>query len=124
MIRMGLIGAGRMGAVHARHAASLPGVELTRVVDLNANAAEQLAAPHDAKAGTMPSEILGDGDAAATASAQIQCERQSPPMTRPAPASATARVASPVSASRISPWLTTANCSVGTMNPPSAPCPS
>jgi len=71
MLRLGLIGAGRMGSVHAKHAAALQGVELTHVVDVNAKAAERLAASLDAKASTMPSDILSDGsvDAVLIASA-------------------------------------------------------
>jgi myo-inositol 2-dehydrogenase / D-chiro-inositol 1-dehydrogenase len=46
MIEVALFGAGRIGQIHAGNIARLPGVKLKYVVDVNRNAAVELAAKH------------------------------------------------------------------------------
>jgi predicted dehydrogenase len=51
-IRAAVVGAGRLGSLHAAKYAALPGVKLTHVVDIDANRAAQLAAEYGAVAAT------------------------------------------------------------------------
>lgn len=59
MLRVGLLGAGRIGQVHAVNIAGNPGSTLVAVSDFYAEAAEKLAAPYGADARTTD-EILAD----------------------------------------------------------------
>lgn len=58
-IRLAIFGAGRIGAVHARNAAALPGVEIAHVIDPGTDPAP-LAREIGARA-TETAEALGDG---------------------------------------------------------------
>jgi len=58
VVRLGLIGAGRIGTMHAGNIARhVPGAELAAVADARAEAAQQLAARYDAKARDVDSLI-------------------------------------------------------------------
>ncbi|TNC46713.1 inositol 2-dehydrogenase [Rubellimicrobium rubrum] len=59
MLNVGLLGAGRIGTVHARAISSHPGSRLVAVSDVNVDAAGWLAAQHGAKACTTEA-ILTD----------------------------------------------------------------
>ena len=59
MLKVGLLGAGRIGRVHAPNVAGHPGSTLAAVSDVHAPAAEALAARHGAAARTTD-EILDD----------------------------------------------------------------
>lgn len=60
MIRVGLFGAGRIGAVHADNLSRSRSARLTWVMDPDARAAEALAARHGAQAAVEARSILGD----------------------------------------------------------------
>jgi myo-inositol 2-dehydrogenase/D-chiro-inositol 1-dehydrogenase len=49
MLRFAQFGAGRIGAIHAANLAALPGTQLLYVVDVDAQAAQKLAARHGAR---------------------------------------------------------------------------
>ena len=57
-LRVALIGAGRIGAGHARRLASIPNCHLVTVVDNDEERAEQVAAPLGANAATDYREVL------------------------------------------------------------------
>ena len=57
-----LLGAGRIGQVHAKNVASSPRARLHAVVDVNADAARKLAAQYGAKTYATADEALADGD--------------------------------------------------------------
>lgn len=59
MLKVGLLGAGRIGQVHAVNIAGHAGSELVAVADVNAEAAANLAAKYGARA-TTSEEILAD----------------------------------------------------------------
>ncbi len=59
MLNIGLLGAGRIGDVHAKAIASHPGSKLVAVSDVNKEAAEKLAAQYGAEARTTEA-ILND----------------------------------------------------------------
>ncbi|MBR0827544.1 inositol 2-dehydrogenase [Bradyrhizobium manausense] len=59
MLKVGLLGAGRIGAVHAKAISSHPGSRLVAVSDVNADAASMLAAKYGARASSNH-EILDD----------------------------------------------------------------
>jgi myo-inositol 2-dehydrogenase/D-chiro-inositol 1-dehydrogenase len=59
MVRVGLLGAGRIGHVHAKSITSHAGSQLVAVADVAVEAAEKLAASHDATACTVAA-ILAD----------------------------------------------------------------
>lgn len=59
MLKVGLLGAGRIGRVHAINISGHARSELTAVADVNASAAEELAASYGAKACSVD-EILAD----------------------------------------------------------------
>ncbi len=60
MLKVGLLGAGRIGNVHAKAIAAHRGSRLVAVSDVNAEAARRLAGEHDALARSSE-EILADG---------------------------------------------------------------
>lgn len=60
MLKIGLLGAGRIGNVHAKAISSHGGSELVAVSDVNAEAAEKLARQYGAQARTSD-QILADG---------------------------------------------------------------
>jgi myo-inositol 2-dehydrogenase/D-chiro-inositol 1-dehydrogenase len=63
VVRIGLIGAGRIGTMHAANIARrVPGAELAAVADPAPGAAERLATPYDAAHCTDPAEVLKDPD--------------------------------------------------------------
>lgn len=62
-IRVGVIGVGYLGKLHARIYAGMPDVELVGVADVNADAAREVAAQHGCTAHTDPSELLDKVDA-------------------------------------------------------------
>src|SRR5688572_23748740 len=53
VVKFAQFGAGRIGAVHAANMAVVPGAHLAYVIDVNAAAAEALAAKHRAKVATQ-----------------------------------------------------------------------
>ncbi|MBV1703087.1 MAG: inositol 2-dehydrogenase [Hyphomicrobiales bacterium] len=59
MLKIGLLGAGRIGNVHASAITAHPASQLVAVSDVNMEAARKLAASHGAQARTT-AEILGD----------------------------------------------------------------
>jgi myo-inositol 2-dehydrogenase/D-chiro-inositol 1-dehydrogenase len=61
MIGVALLGAGRMGSLHARNAAASPRLALRYVVDPSADAADALAAPLGGRSASLD-EVLGDPD--------------------------------------------------------------
>jgi myo-inositol 2-dehydrogenase/D-chiro-inositol 1-dehydrogenase len=61
MIGVALLGAGRMGSLHARNAAANPRLALRYVVDPGADRAEELAGPLGAASATLDT-VLGDPD--------------------------------------------------------------
>ena len=62
-IRTAVVGAGKMGAIHAKVYSQLPQSELVAVVDLDANRAKSLAEQYNCLACTDYSDILGKVDA-------------------------------------------------------------
>jgi myo-inositol 2-dehydrogenase/D-chiro-inositol 1-dehydrogenase len=61
VVRVGLIGAGRIGSMHADNLARrVPGAELVAVADPRSGAAESLAARYDANATTDVDELFND----------------------------------------------------------------
>ncbi|MEZ5268629.1 MAG: Gfo/Idh/MocA family oxidoreductase [Microthrixaceae bacterium] len=66
-MRIAVIGAGVMGTNHARVAGTLPDVELTHVVDADAERAAAAASAHGAIAVTDPLSVIGQVDAAIVA---------------------------------------------------------
>lgn len=61
MVRVGLLGAGRIGHVHAKSIAAHPGSTLVAVSDVNAEAAAGLAAAHGAVARTTEAILADSG---------------------------------------------------------------
>ncbi len=57
MIRMGLLGAGRIGRIHGHNVAAHPGAELVAVADALPSAAETLAAETGAKVASIDAII-------------------------------------------------------------------
>jgi predicted dehydrogenase len=51
-IRVAVVGAGRLGSLHAAKYAAIPGVKLTYIVDIDANRAAQLASQYGAASAT------------------------------------------------------------------------
>lgn len=66
-LRVGVVGIGYVGRHHVRILASLPGVELTRVVDIRPERAAAAAAATGARAATDVRAIVDDVDAAVVA---------------------------------------------------------
>ena len=66
-LRIGVIGAGRMGRLHCRVLSEMPDVELACVVDANERAAKEVAAQHNATALTSAAEAVDRVDAAIVA---------------------------------------------------------
>ncbi|MGH7087097.1 MAG: inositol 2-dehydrogenase [Acetobacteraceae bacterium] len=62
MIRIAVLGAGRIGRIHAANAAANPRCRLIAVADTMASAATALAARHGAEAATDPSAVLARPD--------------------------------------------------------------
>jgi len=62
-IRVGVVGVGYLGKLHAKIYAGMPNVELVGVVDVNADAARDVAAQYGCGAFTDPAELLGKIDA-------------------------------------------------------------
>src|SRR5258708_39370641 len=60
-VRIGLLGAGRIGRIHGRNVAAHPRVSLAAVADASADAAKSLAEQHGAKVASIDA-ILGDKD--------------------------------------------------------------
>jgi myo-inositol 2-dehydrogenase / D-chiro-inositol 1-dehydrogenase len=60
MVNICLIGAGRIGHMHARYVASHPDLRLCRVADVNAAAARELALAHSAAASEDPVAAIAD----------------------------------------------------------------
>jgi len=60
MIDIALYGAGRIGKIHAGNLASQPGVRLKYIVDVDANAARELASRHNAQAAADAQQPLAD----------------------------------------------------------------
>lgn len=67
-IRIGLVGAGRIGSLHARLVArEVPGLALTSVFDLDAGAAEAVEHELGARPASSPEEVMSDSDVDAIA---------------------------------------------------------
>jgi myo-inositol 2-dehydrogenase/D-chiro-inositol 1-dehydrogenase len=72
VVRVGLIGAGRIGTMHAGNLARhIPGAELVAVADPRGEAAERLAAKYDASATTDVDELFKNPDLDAVAITSI-----------------------------------------------------
>lgn len=67
-LKVVIIGAGRMGTLHAEKLARLPGVSVAHVADTNAERATMLAAGHGARPVADWRAVLDDSDAAIIAS--------------------------------------------------------
>jgi len=70
-LRTAVIGAGRMGAIHAKVYSELPESQLVAVVDIEHTRAAQLAEKHDCPAYTDPADILDKVDAVTIATPTI-----------------------------------------------------
>jgi predicted dehydrogenase len=66
-LAVAVVGAGRMGANHARILSAAQGVELYAIVDHNAHKAARLAAQHGCAAFDDPAQLVGQIDAATIA---------------------------------------------------------
>jgi virulence factor len=66
-VRVGVVGAGRMGSNHLRIYAGLKGVELVGVVDADAECARRAAAQHGCRVFASAQEMAGEIDAATVA---------------------------------------------------------
>ncbi|WP_067885978.1 Gfo/Idh/MocA family protein [Actinomadura chibensis] len=60
-LRLGLVGAGAVGALHVEAAQRVPGVRVASVCDLDPVAARRLAAPLDARAYTDHRDLIASG---------------------------------------------------------------
>ena len=60
MLEIALIGAGRIGQIHGRNIAAHPGAKLRWVTDVNADAANKLAAQLGAQSGTDAKKAIED----------------------------------------------------------------
>lgn len=67
VVRVAVVGVGRMGKLHARILSEMPGVELACVVDTNRAAAEAVARQRDTRALTSVEEAAALADAAVIA---------------------------------------------------------
>jgi predicted dehydrogenase len=67
-IRAAVVGAGRLGSLHAAKYAALPGVKLTHVVDVDAHRADQLASQYGATSATDFRTLDGQVDVVTVAS--------------------------------------------------------
>src|SRR6185503_15059481 len=66
-VRIGVIGVGHLGQHHARLLASMDGVELVGICDINRARADEIGAKFGAPAFTASSELLGRVDAVTVA---------------------------------------------------------
>jgi predicted dehydrogenase len=66
-LRIAVVGVGHLGKHHARILASLPGVQLTAVVDINKARAEEIAAAHGTRALFDAADLYGRVDAVSIA---------------------------------------------------------
>jgi predicted dehydrogenase len=62
VVRVGLVGAGAVGARHARVLGGLPGVQVVAIADTDTARARELAAHHDARVCAGHEELLGARD--------------------------------------------------------------
>jgi predicted dehydrogenase len=70
-IRTAVVGAGKMGAIHAKVYSQLPDTELVGVVDTDANRAGQLAEKYGCDAYTNCADLLGKVDAVTVATPTV-----------------------------------------------------
>jgi predicted dehydrogenase len=70
-LRTAVIGAGKMGAIHAKVYSELPESQLVAVVDIEHTKAAELADKHDCQAYTDPADILGQVDAVTIATPTV-----------------------------------------------------
>ena len=61
-VRIGLLGTGRIGLVHAMSIAENPNVELTYVADVFIEGAEKLAAKYGGKVTADPADVFASGE--------------------------------------------------------------
>ncbi len=66
-LKIGVVGAGRMGTLHARVLSEMPEVELVGVADVNGDAAEAVAAKYGCRVWTDSADMIADVDAAVLA---------------------------------------------------------
>ncbi len=66
-IRVGVVGVGYLGKLHAEKYAQMPDVELVGVVDINHSQAEKIAALFSTNAFTRPDQLFGKVDAVSIA---------------------------------------------------------
>jgi predicted dehydrogenase len=62
-LRVGVVGVGYLGRIHAKIYAGMPDVELVGVCDVNADVAKQVAAQYQCAACTDPAALVGKVDA-------------------------------------------------------------
>ena len=67
-LRIGLVGAGRMGQLHARVYAELPNVQLVGIVDIDSECSASLAQRYRTEAFSSPQQLLGRAQAVSIAS--------------------------------------------------------
>ena len=67
-LRVGLLGAGRMGQLHARVYSELPNVQLVGIVDIDSTPAASLAQRYQTQAFTNPQQLIGQVQAVSIAS--------------------------------------------------------
>lgn len=70
-IRLGVVGAGRLGGFHADKAVAHPDIELTIIYDSNANQAASVAAKHSVKAAASLDEVFDAVDAVVIATPTV-----------------------------------------------------
>ena len=70
-IRTAVVGAGKMGTIHAKVYSQLPQTELVAVVDIDAGKAQSLADQYDCRASTDCAEILDQVDAVTIATPTV-----------------------------------------------------
>ncbi|MEV4887944.1 Gfo/Idh/MocA family oxidoreductase [Nonomuraea sp. NPDC055795] len=61
-LRLGLVGAGAVGVLHAEAATAVPGVRVSAVCDPNLDAAHRLAAPHGARVHATHHDLIASGE--------------------------------------------------------------
>jgi len=66
-LRVGVVGVGYLGRIHAKIYSQMPGVELVGVVDIDQNACEEISGLHGCPGYTDPRALIGKADAVSIA---------------------------------------------------------
>jgi len=70
-LKIGVVGTGRMGKLHARVLGEVPEVELVGVADVKADVAEAVAAEHGCRVYAASADMVGDVDAVVVAAPTV-----------------------------------------------------